>query len=260
MTVAVGLTAVAFALVVYWLRWRLVKTQPSGPTLDLAMHANRALAVLHALIIALVFAEAEIDYSNARNSIWREADVLHEVFRDLNLYDTEEADRIGVLVAEYTNALVDSEWDLLADNQLSDEAGQLLQSIYDGVLQLPATSPAQRWLYDEILTDLGTLTGLRHTRYFESHDRLPTVFWLVIVVGYVLLCCLFAVYPKSRLNMAIVAAFAFFFGVVTYLIFAFQDPFDGHLRVTADPLALLYQDVMVPTLEGRNIDLPATNG
>ena len=96
-----------------------------------------------------------------------------------------------------------------------------------------------------------TLAGLRHARFFEAHDRLPAVFWLVIVVGYVLLCGLFAVYPRSRLNLAIVAAFSFFFGVVSYLIFAFQDPFDGHLRVTSEPLALLYQDVMLPTLAAR---------
>lgn len=251
MTLAVGLAAVAFGLMVYRLRWWLVPTQPNGQTLDLSMHANRAVAVLHALIIALVFAQAEIDYTNARQSIWQEADLLHDVFRDLHFYDSAEAEEIGALVADYTRILVEQEWDLLAENQLSDDAGLLWQTMYDQSLQLPATTPAQQWLYDQILADLDSLSGLRHVRFSESHDRLPVVFWLVIVLGYVLLCCLFAVYPKSRINMTIAATFSFFFGVVTYLIFAFQDPFDGHLKITSEPLAQLYEDVMVPTLAGN---------
>jgi hypothetical protein len=259
MALAVGSAAIVFGLAVYWLRWRLLPSQPSGQTLDLSMHANRAVAVLHALIIALVFAEAEIDYSNARNSIWQEADLLQEVFRDLHYFESAEAEETARLVAEYTRELIDREWDLLAINQLSDEAGQLLQTIYDRSLQLPAETPAQNWLYEQILTDLRTLSGLRHARFFESHDRLPVVFWLVIVLGYVLLCGLFSVYPKSRTNLAVAATFSFFFGVVTYLIFAFQDPFDGHMKVTSQPLSLLYQDVMEPTLSGETSALPTPN-
>ena len=251
MAVVCGLAAALLALAILWSRWRLLPKPPADRSYDLAMHANRAVAVLHALIMALVFAEAEIDYTRARESVWREADLLHDVFRGLSLYGSDKAEEISVQVADYTRSLAETEWGLLSENQLSDQASQQFQAAYTAVLHLATSDAAQTWLRDQILASMTQLSGLRHERFFEAHDRLPVIFWLIIVLGYLLLCGLFSIYAKTRLNMAILATFGFFFGLVSYLIFAFEDPFDGHLGVTAKPLVLLYDEVMAPTIAAR---------
>lgn len=243
-----GLSAAAVGCAIFWLRWIVFPTPTETSSVELAMQVSRGIAVLHALMIALVFAEAQIDYTRAREELWRETDLLHKVFYNLTFYETAEARETRLLVADYAETLVDTEWDLLAQDRLSPEASELFQQIFVQVLQLHASGSGQSWLRDDIRAALNELAKLRHNRFFEANDRLPAVFWLSIVLGYFLLCCLFSVYQKSRLNVILIAAFSVFFGTVGYLIFAFHDPFDGHLRVAPQPILMLHDEVMLPTL------------
>ena len=246
-----GLATAAFGSGVVWLRWRLYPKILADRTVNLAMHAHQALAVLHALIMALVFAEAEIDYTRARESVWHEADLLESVFRDLRAIGTAASEETSLVVAKYTQAVVETEWDLLSENKLSPEASSLYETAFEQVLRLDTESSAELWLRDRILENLSALSSLRHTRFFEAHDQLPAVFWVVVVLGYLLLSLLFSVFGAKPLNLLIIATYSFFFGAVSYLIFAFQDPFDGHLKVTSQPIVLLYQEVMEPAIAAQ---------
>jgi hypothetical protein len=246
-----GSATAALAVAILWARWRIFPNQPEGRIYDLAVHAHLAVVVLLSMMIAMVFAEAENDYTQARENVWREADLLHDVFRNLNFYGSQEAEEIGVALATYTNTLIDEEWDLLSRNQYSDTASDQFQDVYVRSLRLREANTTQNWLHGHILENLAVLSGLRHERFFTARDRLPAIFWIVIILGFLLVCGYFTVYSKTRTNMSAIASVGFFFGVVCYLIFAFEDAYDGHLSVSSQPLIVLYQDVMVPTIDAR---------
>lgn len=243
-----GLSAAALGCAVFSLRWIIFPAPTEKSSVELAMHVSRGIAVLHALMIALVLAEAQIDYTRAREELWRETDLLHRVFYNLTFYETEAAREMRSLLVDYTRTLIDAEWELLAQDRLSPRASELFQEIFAQVLQLQASGSGQSWLRDDIRAGLTELAQLRHNRFFEANDRLPGVFWLSVFLGFLLLCALFSVYERSRLNVILIAAFSTFFGTVAYLIFAFHDPFDGHLRVAPQPILMLHQEVMLPTL------------
>lgn len=243
-----GLSAAALGCVIYWLRWIIFPAPTEKASVELAMHVSRSIAVLLSLMIALVLAEAQIDYTRAREELWRETDLLHKVFYNLTFYETEAAKDMRLLLVDYTKTLIDTEWDLLAQDRLSPDASELFQKIFVQLLELQASGSGQSWLRDDIRAGLNELAQLRHNRLFEANDRLPQAFWLSVVLGYLLLCALFSVYGRSRLNVTLIAAFSAFFGTVGYLIFAFHDPFDGHLRVEPQPIVMLHEEVMLPTL------------
>ena len=243
-----GLAAAALGCAIFWLRWIIFPTPTEKSSIDLAMHVSRGIAVLHALMIALVLAEAQVDYTRAREELWRETDLLHKVFYNLTFYETEAANEMRLLLVDYTRTLIDTEWALLAQDRLSPEASELFQKIFVQLLQLEASGSGQSWLRDDIRAGLSELAQLRHNRLFEANNRLPGAFWLSVVLGYFLLCALFSVYGRSRLNVTLITAFSAFFGTVGYLIFAFHDPFDGHLHVAPQPILMLHEEVMLPTL------------
>lgn len=224
------------------------------------MHVNRGIAVLHALMIALVVAEAQVDYTRAREELWRETDLLHKIFYNLTFYESTAAKETRLLVVDYARTVANSEWELLSRDRLSPEASKIFERLFLQVLQLDASNAGQSWLLDDIRASLNELAKLRHNRFFEANDQLPAIFWLSIAIGYLLLCGLFSVYERTRINFALIAAFSAFFGTVGYLIFAFHDPFDRHLWVTPRPIIMLYDEVMMPTLladeDGQEDPLP----
>jgi hypothetical protein len=111
----------------------------------------------------------------------------------------------------------------------------------------PATE-GQKLLHGETLRAYNSLIQARRMRVDAVLTHLPTVMWIVILLGAIISLCasFFFSVEDVRLHAILVTLLAIFIGVVIFMTFALDRPFVGDLGVSADAYQLIYDHLMKP--------------
>ena len=111
----------------------------------------------------------------------------------------------------------------------------------------PATE-GQKLLHGETLRAYNSLIQARRMRVDAVLTHLPTVMWIVILLGAVISLCasFFFSVEDVPLHAILVTLLAIFIGVVIFMTFALDRPFVGDLGVSADAYQLIYDHLMKP--------------
>jgi len=197
------------------------------------------LGGLHALILALVFADAQVSLIDLRGGVAAEATALTDIYYDLERYGTPAADEARTYVVAYTRAVVVEEWPTLSDRRLSAEAWTAWRALYDTVLDLEPTSARQSDLRRLLVDRVQTVGDYREQRRFGSARSLSGLFWSVAVIGFLLVALPYFVFRPTPPNLFLMTAFAVFNGLVMFIILATNHPFDHPVRVEPAPFEVL---------------------
>jgi len=216
-------------------------------THDLAIAVGVRLGVLHGLILAIVFSVVQSDYIEQRRLIAEEAASTARVYFNLERFGDPAADALRLHVIAYTREVIDGEWPALEHEKLSERAWEMYDRIYDGALNLEARTPRQETLRSNILLSLDRINDFRQGRLFASSTRLPALFWIIAVLGFLIVASLFYVFEFTRLHAVLLAGYASYTGVILYFIFVMNNPFSGPPALPPAPLQLLYHDAMADT-------------
>lgn len=143
--VAIGVTIV-LALVPYALLRALFLRAGETLTNDLANSIVVRVSALHALILALVFAQELVNLRDINTAASREAVMVNDIFFDLARYGAPaETTPIREQVALYAHLVLTEEWDGLAETgHLLPAAWQAWQTAYGGILELARKAPSRR--------------------------------------------------------------------------------------------------------------------
>jgi hypothetical protein len=216
----------------------------SDRTHEMAAAVAFRLGALHGLILALVFSVVQSDYMEQRRLIAREAAATADVFFHLERFGGDAAAGLRRDVAVYTREVIDGEWPALRQGRLSDKAWVLYDRIYDGALDLAAAMPRQESLRQTILRGLDRISDLRQGRLFAVSSRLPALFWVVGILGFLMTAALFYVFALSSFHAGLLAAYAAYTGSILYFIFVMSNPFTGPPALAPLPFEILYRDSM----------------
>jgi hypothetical protein len=96
------------------------------------------------------------------------------------------------------------------------------------------TTDRERYLAGRMRDRIAAVAGFRQLREATAVGRFSGLFWAPALIGLALLAVPFYVYRPSRNNMALLAAFALYSGVILFFIYAFANPFaqPGKLQPT----------------------------
>lgn len=194
---------------------------------------------LHALILALVFADAQVSLVDLRKGVAEEATALNDIFYDLERYGTPRADQARTHVVAYTRAVVEEDWPLLRDQRLSDAAWRSWRSLYDEVLDLEPTSRRQEDLRRLLIDRVGAIADFREERRNGAGRSLSGVFWGVAGVGFLLVALPYFVFRPTPANLFLMSAFGVFNGLVMFMILATNDPFGQPVAIEPEPFRVL---------------------
>lgn len=249
--IAIGLLFVAATMGLtfgsYFLARHLLAPRSEEGVRDLAASVVFRVAALHGLILALVFAQELGNLNSLRDAVEREANLLRNVYFDLDRYDAERTAEIRASIAGYVRHVLDDEWDRLDDEKrLSPEAWQFREKIYLRLLDLHAETSRQAWLRTRMLEKIAAVGGDRKTRETAAATDISTVFWIVAFVGVVVVAAPYFSFPPNPANLALLALFSIYTGIVLFFIYIFDNPFNelGAL----DPIAfeILYDEILHP--------------
>lgn len=173
-----------------------------------------------------------------------EIDVALEAASLLNVHSisaglpSPEREAMRELTVKYAEAAANQEWPAMQKQEENHAAGLVLGQMWQILTAVQAKSPQEANSVDHVTTVMTTLGDRRRLRQEEHENQLPTVLWILLIVGglvTVTSSCLLG-NEKKWLHYCQVMALTF---VVTVTLTAIADlarPFEGSVCVA--PTAL----------------------
>ncbi|GAA2154772.1 hypothetical protein GCM10009760_53990 [Kitasatospora kazusensis] len=154
---------------------------------DVAGFIFAGVGVLYAVLLAFVVIAVWGNVDAARKTTFKEADALAGVYwvsRSMPLPLGAEIERNTLA---YAHTVQDTEWPLMADQESSPAATQLVYQIRSEVFSYQPTTPAQQVLFDHAVTRIEDLASARRERLNEVGDLVPPILWVALITGAVLM-------------------------------------------------------------------------
>jgi hypothetical protein len=202
------------------------------------------LGVTYGLLLAFLVVTLWSDLQSAQATVQDEANDL------INLYEltyglpeaVAPVDLRGQLVT-YTRVLVEDEWPLLGRHEHSPRADTALRGLWRFYLRLEPTLGAANRSYSESVELLADLQSARNRRVNAAENLVPLVLWVVLLGGVALMIVTvwFTGPQDLRTHLLIAVVLGISLASILFLIRAFNNPFQGEVRVTAAPIERAYQ-------------------
>ena len=137
----------ATVLAAYYIMHLLMGGDPGGRDRELASSVITRIASLHALILALVFAQEMIEYQALRTESTVESNAVGDVFYDAERYGPEAQAPIQKALKDYVRIFIEQEWgELGRTGELSSAAWDQWNNAYLKILELAPVNAKQESL------------------------------------------------------------------------------------------------------------------
>ena len=230
------LTAVLAALACYGLARRLLASHIAVDSELLTARIIGRLGALHALILALIFAQEIADYRDVYAVVSREASAIGDVYRGLQDYDAQASGAsasVRAQVVDYVTNLIEIDQEALAEDRLSYRSWHSYQRINRQLMNLSAANDHQKDLRAQMLADWDKVSEFHQRLRTTAHNEVPQFLWLVMLAGFLVVVFACYVYRPSLANLVTLGMFAAFNGLVMYVIFSIANPFTGPAAIDA---------------------------
>jgi hypothetical protein len=197
------------------------------------------LGVTYGLLLAFLVVTLWTDLQNAQQTVQDEANDL------INLYELSyglpeaaaPADLRGQ-IRSYARLLTDDEWPVLGRHESSPRADAAISALWRTYLRLEPTLGAANRSYSESVELLADLQSARNRRVNAARNLVPAVLWIVLLGGVALMIVTvwFTGPEDLRTHLMMAAVLGISLASILFLIRAFNNPFQGEVRVNADPI------------------------
>jgi protein-S-isoprenylcysteine O-methyltransferase Ste14 len=220
---------------------RLVPATSRKEHNDVAGFIYAALGVIYAVLLALVVIAVWEEFGRARVTVETEANALAEIFWLAHNLPEPEGPRLQELARSYAEEVVDKEWSLMEQGrtplmehaQATPSGWVLIDEIRVALQGYDPRTGAERELYAEGLDQVQRLADARRTRLVQAEEGLPTVLWVVLVIGGMVavgFTYLFGL-ENTWAHMLMVASLAGVIALVLFTIGVLDHPFSGGARL-----------------------------
>jgi fumarate reductase subunit D len=223
------LVAVAGLVVVQ----RLVPSDRREGQNDVAGFIYAVLGVAYAVLLAFVVFAVWQDYKTAQTNVESEANELAGVYFLASQLPEPQRTHVQDLVRTYARVVVEQEWPMMEQGQTSPHADSLVRQLRLELLEFDPHTKGEQVLYELGQTQLHDAIDARRTRLLEVREGIPTLLWVVLVVGGVITVSFTYLFGlKSNVAHALmVAALTLLICGILFTIGEFNDPFSGPVGI-----------------------------
>jgi hypothetical protein len=192
------------------------------------------IGVVFAVLLAFVFNEVWGEYNAAAQAINGECGALHG--SAILAHNLPDGNGRGVeqAILNYSNLVINVEWESLERRQESPEAVSAFQAIVEAAGHLNVTGPIDATIQGQILALLAQAHAYRESRIFQANQGLPVIIWLVLSF-YALILVVFVLFAgvETRIgHLIFTAVFTASVVLVLILVRMLDYPFEGALRLS----------------------------
>ena len=202
----------------------------------------RTSASLLALILSLTFANQRIDYIKIQNGLEIEAAQIVDVYVDLRMYETPEANRVIEDLKKYITYNAENSWTDIYGNALQSPVFDKFSNVHEAVYRLEPSTDMQRELKSAMLRDLDLMSDFLQIRLYTMLQQ-PLHLIYTSVFGILAVMIFFSVYTPNRLNIVFISIYNFFLGLVLYFVLMMSNPLHGPLQLEGKAFQLLLHTI-----------------
>ncbi|MGI5493721.1 hypothetical protein [Microtetraspora malaysiensis] len=215
---------------------------PGGPS---AGHAGAMLSALFLLVFAIAIIVPWTTADAARQNTYAEGAAAVQTYWASTALPAPASAEIQARLRDYVGFVVDEEWPIMAQGQLSPEGGALLNGLRAHVTGLKVTGDDAHDAKNAVLDGLADLSAARQQRAADAKATPPAgVLALSIATGIVVILFPFMAGARPR-GMALVplVTMAALLGLGTYQAWDISHVFSGGLAVKPDALRAAAQEL-----------------
>jgi hypothetical protein len=203
---------------------------------DVAGFIIAVLGVAYGVLLAFVIFVVWGQFEDTKSGVAREANALTDAFRLGQGLPEPGRHQIMELSRGYARVVVGEEWDTTGrggESIESPRAWKLLDQFWQAVRETTPRTPTEQALYTQLLTEMHDLSSERKLRLLAAREGIPTLMWVVLVIGAVVTVAFtyFFGVKSLRAQLWMTAALAGTISLNLFLIAAVDYPFTGDLRV-----------------------------
>jgi transcriptional regulator of NAD metabolism len=229
----------ALGMAVYYVTFQLHAKRHSDEAVkeikDATGNLFRVVGWLFTLLLSLTFTDVVSELAVTETVIQSEAAAIDDVHHLLLRFNSPESQQTQGALADYVQAVIEDEWQTLANNRLSNRAEKLLRQVEDGVLNLPTAGEVQKTLRSRAIEDVDRISDFRLARLQQSREQKSIVLY-VVLFGYLVTMVYFGIYQPRAALVSLLSLYTVFVGVILYFMLAMSDPFQGATAIDSAPL------------------------
>ncbi|PKV82787.1 DUF4239 domain-containing protein [Streptomyces sp. TLI_146] len=201
------------------------------------------IGVIYAVVLAMVVVGVWETHSREHANTYTETNALLQISWYARSLPQPDRTTLVHLTESYTSTVIHQEWPLLGQGKDSATAWALFTDLRDFINVRQPETGADQTRYQSALDAVGQLGDARRERVNEAATAgVPALLWAALLVGAVMtvgFVYLFEV-GSLRIHAGAVCALALTVGVMLLIVYQFNHPFDGELKIqpTAFELAM----------------------
>jgi hypothetical protein len=207
-----------------------------------AAYFGTQIWLAYTLILSLTAVGAWSEYQAASEKVSREVASLEVLQRHALLYPAPVRDQIDELLRDYAGTVAGKEWPEQRVGQHPSAAKEKFAAVVRLLGDYEPRSLPDQMLHAETLRQLTTASETRRARIHATANSLPTVVWIVLLVGAAIAltgATLFVTVDDTALHLVLVGCMAAFVGLVVFVTVALDHPFQGAVTPSAEGFRLI---------------------
>jgi hypothetical protein len=205
------------------------------------------VGVIYAVMLAFAVIIVWERFSDAEAAVVQEAGAAATVYR-LAAGAEPQATATRAALTRYLELVIASDWPQMAVEKESREVTRSLDSLYAATLSLAQSAARPQAVLVAVFSQLDLITQARRTRLHLAHGIVPTVLWVVLVIGGVLTVGFTFFFGTRNLQAQMLMT-----GILTLIVFmglfvivSIDHPFTGAVHINPHPLQLVLEDFSQP--------------
>jgi len=240
--IVIGLSIMSIGLLLStaipcYIRWKY-NLNPDEHLAKGAEEGFKLFTSITLLLIAFSLVRVQGDHRNVEDLVSREAALIFKLNRSLAAFGGPFAIELQTDLKDYANAVVDDEWPLMAKNERSNQASNVLTDLTQGIRLLDPKNSVQQMARAEIVTTLNQLSDVREARLSAARLKLPPYLWDALTVSVILLIIFGWLQNPLPKMVAYVGGVTIGVSILFTLVFALEGLFVGESQVT--PAAIVH--------------------
>jgi hypothetical protein len=228
------LVALAGLVLVQRLLLRRVTLHESHTETTGTIHQTVSLVYGVAVGFAIIIAWQQLNTAQATTE--HEASTVENIYRLAAELPEPYRDQIQEQAQLYAEVVVQEEWPLLAQGQVSTHAQNTVDKLRGSIQEFEPKTPAEQNIDNRILTNIEALEDDRGLRVLESQEGIPDLLWIFLVVAAILTVASTYLFGKENLgvHMVRVAILAIMVAFSLYTVHTLEHPFSRAVQVRPD--------------------------
>lgn len=213
---------------------------------DFASGMVQAVMTIYALVLALIAVNVWQTYNSVSNTLTQEAASLGALYRDVSGYPEPVRSQLQEQLREYVNYLIHDIWPVQRRGEFPTGGIHRIDEFEKRLVAFEPVTEGQKILHTETLREFDEMLLLRRERLDAVLTTLPSVLWVVVIVGALLgiTSSFFFRINDERYHRALVVLLAALIGLVIFIIVELDRPFRGDLGLRPNSYQLIYDQLM----------------